>query len=311
MFKRIFSIIALTVLLLTSCSASKTAESPSLGYRNDGVAPSAPLVSEQKAGEAQGASGQSTNSYSSNQPTNVEHLVIKNANLSIYVDNPPESMERITKMAEEMGGFVVGANLYQTTLEGGIEVPHASITVRVPAEKLNEALAKIKAETKQPVINETISSLDVTLDYTDLKSRVQNLEAAEKQLQQIMEEANKTEDVLNVFNQLTQVREQIEVIKGQMQYYEQSAALSAVSVELYANVAAKPVTIGGWQPKGVAKQALQALVNTLKVLATAAIWIVLLILPVLAVLLLPPVLIILAVLRWRKRKKAKAKAVAS
>lgn len=314
MFKRIFSIIALTVLLLTSCSASKTAEAPSLAYRNKGIAPAAPSVdkvAEQVVVEVAADSGMRTSGFVSNQPTNVERLVIKNANLSIAVDNPPESMERITKMAEEMGGFVVGANLYQTTLEGGIEVPHASITVRVPAEKLNEALAKIKAETKQPVINETISSQDVTPEYTDLKSRLQNLEAAEKQLQQIMEEAKKTEDVLNVFNQLTQVREQIEVIKGQMQYYEQSAALSAVSVELYANEAVQPVTIGGWQPKGVAKQALQALVNTLKFLANAAIWIVIFLLPVLAVVLLPPVLIILAVLRWRKRRKAKAKAVAS
>ena len=56
-----------------------------------------------------------------------------------------------------------------------------------------------------------------------------------------MEEATKTEDVLSVFNQLTQVREQIEVIKGQMQYYEQSAALSSISVELYANAAVQPV----------------------------------------------------------------------
>ena len=244
--------------------------------------------------------------YVSTAPATVERMVVKNANLSIAVDDPPAAMERITKMAEEMGGFVVNANLYQTTLASGIEVPHASISVRVPAEQLNEALRKIKAETQQPVISETITSQDVADDYTDLQSRLVNLEAAEKQLQSIMDEANKTEDVLNVFNQLTQVREQIEVIKGQMQYYEQSAALSIVSVELYANEAVQPVTIGGWQPKGVALQALQALVNTLKFLATAAIWIVILVLPVLVVVFLPPALIIMAVLRARKRRKAKA-----
>ena len=49
-----------------------------------------------------------------------------------------------------------------------------------------------------------------------------------------MASATKTEDVMNVFNQLTQVREQIEVIKGQIKYYEESAALSAINVQIMA-----------------------------------------------------------------------------
>lgn len=300
MFKKMIIWITLAVLLLTACAPAKSSES--ISSAGEGFAPSAPLLDEQRAMD----SAVSTGGFVSAEPAAVEHMVIKNANLSIAVDAPPASMERITTLAEEMGGFVVNANLYQTTLESGIEVPHASITVRVPAERLNEALAKIKTETQQPVISETINSQDVTDDYTDLRSRLVNLEAAEKQLQEILDRATKTEDVLNVFNQLTQVREQIEVIKGQMQYYEQSAALSMISVELYANEAVQPVTIGGWQPKGVAKQALQALINALKFLATAAIWIIILVIPVLLVVFGPPALIILAVLRARKRRKAKA-----
>jgi hypothetical protein len=306
MFKKMIIWVTLGVLLLTACAPAKTSEVTS-SY-NEGFAPSAPILSEQRAMDS---AVSNTGGFVNAAPAAVERMVIKNANLSIAVDDPPAVMERITTMAEEMGGFVVSANLYQTTLESGIEVPHASITVRVPAGKLYEALAKIKAETRQPVINETISSQDVTADYTDLQSRLTNYEAAEKQLQAIMDKAVKTEDVLNVFNQLTQVREQIEVIKGQMQYYEQSAALSAVSVELYANAAVQPVSIGGWQPKGVAKQALQALVNALKFLANAAIWIVILVIPVLLLVFGPPALIIMAVLRAKKRRKAKAAPPAS
>lgn len=308
MYKRMMTIISLAVILLASCAASKSAESPTVGIRDAGAAPSAPLVMEQSA-VARSASGTGANSYSSTQPTNADRMVVKNASLSIAVDDPPVVMERISKMAEEMGGFVVSANVYQTTLDSGVEVPHATISIRVPAEKLDEAMSRIKAETQQPVMTENISSQDVTADYTDLQSRLRNQEAAEKQLQQIMDKATKPEDVLSIFNQLTQVREQIELIKGQIQFYEQSAALSMISTELYANAAVRPVTIGGWQPKGVAKQALQALVNTLKFLATAAIWIFILVVPVLIVVLLPPVVIILLVLRWRNRKKAKSKPV--
>jgi len=63
-----------------------------------------------------------------------ERIVIKNARLEIVVDKPDESMETIGKLAEEMGGYVVSANLYQSFLDSGQEVPRASITIRVPAE---------------------------------------------------------------------------------------------------------------------------------------------------------------------------------
>ena len=125
-----------------------------------------------------------------------------------------------------------------------------SISIRIPSERLNQVLETIKAEATQPVISENINSQDVTADYVDLSSRLTNLEATEAQLQQIMDEAVKTDDVLAVYSRLTDIRSQIEVIKGQMKYYEESARLSMVSVDLVADEATQPVTIGGWQLKG-------------------------------------------------------------
>jgi hypothetical protein len=118
-----------------------------------------------------------------------------------------------------------------------------------------------------------------------------------------MDNANRTEDVLSVYNELTRVRGEIEVIKGQIQYYEQSAALSAISVRLQANAAVQPLTIGAWQPAGVAKTAVQALLDTMRLLANAAIWIVILILPVLLVIFLIFVLPLRFLLRALRRRR--------
>jgi len=308
MFKKILLATVILALLLAGCASAKSAYDG--GAVTDSYAPSLAPAAEQEYYEYDTASSiPQEPGFVSNTAVGeitVERMVIKNANLSLAVDDPTVSMENISKLAEEMGGYVVSANMYQTYLESGVKVPYVSITIRVPAGKLNDALTRIKAETGQPVIREEITSQDVTAEYTDLASRLTNLEAAEDQLQAIMDEAVKTEDVLSVYNQLVSVREQIEVIKGQMQYYEQSAAMSAISVELQTNEAVQPLTIGGWQPAGVAKDAVQALINTLKGLADAAIWIVLYVLPVALVCLGPIVLIVWAILRWRaKRKKAK------
>jgi hypothetical protein len=213
-------------------------------------------------------------------------LVIKNANLSIVVEEPGVTMDAISELADELGGFVVSSNLFRTNTERGLEVPQANITIRVPAESLDEALEVIKSGAGQ-ILSENVTGQDVTQEFTDLASRLRNLERAEEQLSEIMNEAYQTEDVLSVYNRLVEVQQEIELIKGQMQYYQQAAALSAISVNIQANEAVQPLQIGGWQPVGVAKRAIQSLINTLEFFVDALIWIVLYILPVAVILFFP------------------------
>ena len=118
-----------------------------------------------------------------------------------------------------------------------------------------------------------------------------------------MESANRTEDVLNVFDQLTRVRGEIEVIKGQIQYFEESARLSAISVELIPNEVVQPLTIGGWEPVGVIKDALQSLIGALQGLVNVLIWITLFLLPIIIVVGVPLYFIIRGIRSWRRRRK--------
>ncbi len=236
-------------------------------------------------------------------PALVERMVIKNADLSVVVMDPVEKMDSIVSMVEEMGGFVVSSNIWQKTLHNGAKVPHASISVRVPAERLDEALDRIKAGVGE-ILSENVSGEDVTGDYVDLESRLRNLESAEAQLQEIMDEATKTEDVLQVYNNLVGVREQIEVIKGQMQYYEQAAAMSMISVDISGDEEAQPLQIGGWQPAGVAKDAIETMVDTLQWLGDIAIWVGLCVLPIGIIVGIP--LFFVSRVGWRFRKRRKA-----
>ncbi len=297
MNKKILLSIGLLTLLLTACAApQRSAEAPmEAGYSEEAVYEEAPVEGPSAFDAA--------SSFDSNSVEASERIVIKNADLELVVVAPDESMDRIGKMAEEMGGFVVSANLYKTQTSDGQEVPRAAITIRVPSEKLDEAISRIEAESDRLPITKNIQSQDITSEYTDLQSRLKNLEAAEAQLLEIMNSANRTEDVLNVFDQLTQVREQIEVIKGQINYYEESARLSAISVELIPNEVVQPITIGGWEPVGVIKDAIQSLISALQGLVNILIWIALFILPILLIIGVPLYFIIRGVRNWRRRRK--------
>lgn len=285
-------LLILLVLVTPACSAARS------------IAPQAMPESSAGGAEAPVADRgfESGNTSYEGQVPEVKRLVITNASISLAVKEPAQSMERIASMAEEMGGFVVTSQLSQVPLESGLDVPHVLMTIRVPAERLDEALERIRQESQREPLRQNTDSQDVTKDYTDLESRLRNLEAAETQLQTIMEAATKTEEVLQVYNELKSVREQIEIIKGQMQFYEQSAALSAITIDLTAEEAILPLTIGRWQPVGVARDALQALINALKILANIAIWTVILILPLLFLIALP-FYVLIRLLRRRGRAR--------
>jgi uncharacterized lipoprotein YehR (DUF1307 family) len=191
----------------------------------------------------------------------VERKIIKNASLSIVVTDPVQSMDNITKLAEQIGGYVVSSNVYQSNYgPNNVTVPEGSISIRIPAEKLNDALDQIKNSSVE-VQSENVSGQDVTDQYVDLQSRLTAKQAAEKKLLQFLDQANNTEDTLSVYTQLQQVQSDIEVLKGQIKYIDQSAALSSLSVTLIAEAGVQPIEIGGWKLQGTAKEAVQELIN--------------------------------------------------
>jgi hypothetical protein len=277
--KRTFFIsMMLVILLLPACgvAAATPAPSKSDSYGVGGGAPEMAPVME--APSPAGNRSTVVTNYAADSGASQDRLVIQNADLSVVVKDPQAKMDAIGAMAKRLGGFVVSSNMYETSTQNGDKYPEGSIQIRVPAEKLDDALQEIKDGVVE-IQTENRSGQDVTQQYTDLGSQLKNLEATEKQLTLIMEKADKTEDVLAVFNQLTQIRGQIEVTKGQMQYFEQAAALSAVGVTLIAEETVQPVKIGNWKPGGVLLDAVQTLVNFLKGFYKFAVNLIIVVLP--------------------------------
>ncbi len=193
----------------------------------------------------------------------VQRIVLKNAVLVIVVDDVDGKMQGISSLSSGFGGWIVSANTTRANINGKNQVQSASITIRVPANRLDEALAQIKTGVGT-VQSENVTGQDVTQDYIDLSSQLTNLQAAEKQLQSIMDNAHKTDDVLAVYSQLVSVRGQIETIQGRIRFYDESSSFASIQVTVLATPMVQPVEIGGWRPLETARNAFQALVNLLQ-----------------------------------------------
>jgi PKD repeat protein len=160
------------------------------------------------------------------ETTAPDRMVIKNAYLTIVVDNITSVMAQITALATNYGGYVVNSNVGENQNQ-----LYASISFRVLAEQFDATITALH-NMSVDVKSESTTGQDVTQEYTDLNSRLRNLEASEAQLLELMTRAGTVEEILAVQQQLTSTREQIELIKGQIQYLEQSSNLALFTVTL-------------------------------------------------------------------------------
>jgi hypothetical protein len=296
--------VSLLLLAVTGCLAATAPMETQNGY-----APREPVAEKEVAADwdrAEAPAGGRAN-YDDEElapePTaaaSVERLIIRNAWLDLVVPDTEEALAEIKDVTNEMGGYVVQSNVYQSG-----ESKRASVQLRIPAEKLDEALEQFRGLATE-VRSENVSSDDVTDEYVDLQSRLRSKEAAEAKLLEFLDEAEDTEAALEVYAQLERIQTEIEVIKGRMQYLEQSAAMSSVSIELTPDELLQPIEIGGWHPDRTLLDSFEALVRVLQFLVDALIVIVVVILPVLVVVFGPLVVLfflIRAVFRRRRARK--------
>ncbi|MCL5274065.1 MAG: DUF4349 domain-containing protein [Chloroflexi bacterium] len=288
---------ALSVLLtLSACGAA----APAPGLRNQSA--------ESAAAPGGAADSGSTTSTIAGADTDAAQvaarLIVRNASLTLIVQDTPTQMDAVTRMATDLGGYIAASSTQK--FDQGLQ---AMVTLRVPAAQFDTALSQLH-KMAVDVREEKISGEDVTAQYTDLNAQLTNLQAAEIQLRDIMSKTTKTEDVLSVFNQLTQKRGEIEQVKGRIQYLSQAAAMATINVTLIPDAMAQPLQLAGWRPEGVVKSAVQALIDALQTIATIAIWLIIVVIPI-ALILASPFILLFYILRRRSRnRKAQQQAVA-
>ncbi|HYO75549.1 MAG TPA: DUF4349 domain-containing protein [Thermoanaerobaculia bacterium] len=262
--------LAVIVFLLLICACSK-------GERAS-VTSDAP--SQTEAAGSRGVVSVDAKAASAPAASAAPRMIVRSAEMRVLVGDTTKAVTEATRSAEAMGGYVSASQVWR---EG--ELLRARLTLRVPADKLTPALARLRALSKR-VEHESITSEDVSAEFIDLGARLRNLEATEEELRQLLvvarQNTRRASDVLEVHQQLSNIRGEIEQVKGRMRYLSETAAMSSIALDITPDALAQPVVEPGWQPLVVAKDAIRALIAMMQSLASAAIWIVIYVLPLLA-----------------------------
>jgi len=218
--------------------------------------------------------------------------IIKSGSLSLVVNDLDAAQADIETIVDSKQGYIVYLYDYDTT--GGDRI--ISITFKVPQENFDATYEEVKGIADE-VVSASIDANDVTQEYTDLQSRLTNLKASESQYLTIMSRATDIEDILAVQNELTNVREEIEVIQGQINYYDSYTDYSTITVTLSLSPENIEIPEEKWRPWAVVVEAWEAFLEVLKWLFKVLIWFL-----VFSPCVLVPALIIIVVRKARKKK---------
>ncbi len=153
--------------------------------------------------------------------------IIRSGTLELEVDSFEKSSHAVDAVLKDTGGYVASSTT-QKLPNGKVR---GEITVRVPAERFDEALARLRE--LGDVKNQSLGAQDVTKQYVDLESQLRNKRTLEERLLELLKKSKgNVKELLEVEKELGTVRAAIEQIEGEFKYLSHRIALSTLTLRL-------------------------------------------------------------------------------
>ncbi|HEX2035438.1 MAG TPA: DUF4349 domain-containing protein [Chloroflexota bacterium] len=195
----------------------------------------------------QAASGQGT-------LPSVDRLIVKTGSLSLRVADLADAIQQAGQVVTSIPGAYVAASSTSYRAEPGVGAPadapvarsdvampqilpprpgpgqSATLTIKVPAADFDQAMSRLRG--LGTPVQEQVSTQEVTEEFVDLEAQVRNLEAVEQQYVRFMERAQRIEEILPLQQRLTEVRSQIERLRGRMNLLQRRADQATITLTL-------------------------------------------------------------------------------
>jgi hypothetical protein len=239
-----------------------------------------------------------------------DRMVIKNAEVRLLVEDTDDAINRMLQVVGDTDSYIISSRAWYQPGPDGKNYKYATVTIGVPVDQFETAMRRLRA-TAMRVLDENASGQDVSDEYVDLQSQLGNLEATRDRIRSFLDNAQTVEESLRINQELTNIEAQIEQVKGRMNYLANRSAFSTITVTFEPDI--PPVTPEPtptplptpapkpWDPGETFGKATKSITVIYQALIELAIWIFVVIVPLLA----PPALILWGIYKFATRKSRK------
>ena len=178
--------------------------------------------------------------------------IIKHSNLSLETLEFDQSLQQISALIEEKGGYIESqsidsyGNSYHRSGEY-VQERSASIQARIPSEKLDQTISEVGGICN--LLSKSESMEDISDQYFDSEARLSTLRLQEERLLEILSKADKLEDVITLEQALSNVRYEIERLTASLKRMDNQVTYSYLNLDLrevvkYNETVSAPRTFG-------------------------------------------------------------------
>lgn len=170
-----------------------------------------------------------------NQTTMPEDLDLKliwRASVSMETLEFDQSVQQITDLVSEMGGFVESSSSSGgSDASGNYSSKYAYLTIRVPSDKLTGFMGSLND--CGTITSQNLSSENISLEYADTEARREALQTEYDRLLELMAQAEDVDAVIAIEARLSEVRLQLDSLSSQLRTYDNLVDYSTVNIDLY------------------------------------------------------------------------------
>lgn len=183
--------------------------------------------------------------------------LIRTIRLDAETEDMDTLLSQVEKRVAELGGYVEAREIYNGSMYNSSRYRNASLTIRIPAAKLDSFVDHVGQVSN--ITNNTETTDDVTLQYVSIESRIKALKIEEERLLELLAQADNMSDLLTIESRLTDVRYELENITSQLRVLENKVNYGTIHLDVNEVVEyTEPEPENGWQRMG------KGFVNSLK-----------------------------------------------
>lgn len=214
-------------LILSGCSKSYEPETSAISIQSVKLPAKAESVAYDKKADP-----------SSPQPPppvkeKTEQKIIKEDTLRFETDNLENTFNQVQKAVSSNKARIINDSEgkdYGTVFR--------NLIVKVPSQNFDRFINDVSKGVSYFEVK-NISAEDVTEQFIDLTSRLKTKKKLEERYLEILKKANKVSEILEIEEQISTIREEIEAKEGQLKYLESRVSESTITIEFYKTIAEK------------------------------------------------------------------------
>lgn len=175
-----------------------------------------------------GSSYESAGAEQYSDDAQAQEKIIRTAGFTLKTTAFDADLQAFEELVQRFGGRVEA--FYQSGDAGAGEARSASLTLRIPADKLDAFLEGSQALGRITSLHQ--EQEDVSENYYDLQTRLQTQQEKMDRLQALLKQAENVSDLIEIENAIADTQYTLDRYTGQLQHYDSQVEYSTVQVSL-------------------------------------------------------------------------------